>query len=232
MTGGYLKASCGCRALFALLLLAAVAAAQSYKVQTQGTPPPEELAPAIRESLAHETIRVVGPEGLLCEIWLRKTVPARAVGKQELGVAYGQLAEGTLVGVVRFIPIATDYRRQRIKPGVYTLRYALQPVDGNHMGVSPYRDFLLLAPAAADLSPAPVIQAELLNLSRQASGTGHPSVWSLTAAEGNHSTLPALAHKEEEDHWILYFRVVLQPENASPSGLVMALVVVGHAPEA
>jgi hypothetical protein len=54
----------------------------------------------------------------------------------------------------------------------------------------------------------------------------------LTAAEGNPSPLPALAHKEEEDHWVLYFRVLLQPENASAAGVVLALVVVGHAPEA
>lgn len=75
-----------------------------------------------------------------------------------------------------------DFRRGRVKPGVYTLRYAQNPVDGNHQGVAPQRDFLLLAQTQADTSAANVARDELLALSRNALGTTHPTVWSLGAA--------------------------------------------------
>ena len=47
----------------------------------------------------------------------------------------------------------SDYRGQAIPPGSYTLRYAMLPQDGNHMGVAPNPDFLLAIPAAIDSDP-------------------------------------------------------------------------------
>ncbi len=112
-----------------------------------------------------------------------------------------------------------------MKPGVYTLRYMLQPVDGNHQGVSPYRDYLLAVPAALDSAPADLAVADLLKLSRKASGTGHPSVWSLVSADSAPATLPAIAHQDDGDLWIAYFQAPLAPPAK------MGLVVVGHAVE-
>src|SRR3990172_627846 len=152
----------------------------------------------MRETLAAEGVRVVGPEGPLCEIWLQKAVPTRSNAGMELGIAYPQIAEGTLVGAVRFLAETNDFRRLRVKPGVYTMRYALHPTDGNHMGVAAQRDFLLLAPAAADANPAGMTYNEAVALSRKASGTSHPSVWSLETASEEVSE-PKLRHKEEEN---------------------------------
>ncbi len=226
------KALLSCSLICTALLPATAAAAQSYKAETSSSPAPQELAAAVRETLASDAIRVVGPNGPLCEIWLRKLVPGKAEAATQLGIAYPQLEEGTLVGTIRFLAEAKDYRRQAIKPGTYTLRYARHPVDGNHMGVAPYRDFLLLAPAAADASIAPLAMTDLLNLSRKASGTGHPSVWSLIPAEGASGTAPSLTHAEDEDRWVLSFRVQMQAGAAAPATQAMALVVVGSAPEA
>ena len=214
-----------------VLLMAGIASAQSYQVEKVSAPPPEELAPAVRETLAGEALRVVGPQGPLCELWLRKVVPAKASPSQELGITFGQLAEGTLVGAVRFPADVKDYRRQRVKPGVYTLRYALLPVDGNHLGVAPQRDFLLAAPAAADQTPETVSRDAALNLGRKTTGTNHPSVWSLVGVEGQPASLPAVTHQEEGDLWLLEFRAQLQADS-TPSVVTMALVVVGYAPEA
>jgi hypothetical protein len=52
---------------------------------------------------------------------------------------------------VHFLHAAADFRGQQVPVGFYTLRYALIPDDGNHLGVSPNPDFLLLIP----LSPIP-----------------------------------------------------------------------------
>jgi hypothetical protein len=215
-----------------LICLSGTAAAQSYKVEKTTAPVPEEAAAPVRETLAGEALRVTGPNGIVCELWLRKAVPGKRAPAQELGVVYGQLAEGTLVGVIRFPSEVKDYRRQRVKAGVYTLRYAIIPVDGNHQGVAPQRDFVIAAPASADKSPATVTRDATIDLGRKTTGTNHPSVWSLAAVESG-SDNPAVKHVEDGDLWVLHFRAQLAPESGgATTALPMALVVVGAAPEA
>ena len=81
------------------------------------------------------------------------------------------------------------------------MRYALMPADGNHMGAAQYRDFILLVPLAADSDPAAQPSfAEVVTLSRKASGTGHPAVFPLAAPES--VAEPALA-KDYDENWIL-----------------------------
>jgi len=66
-----------------------------------------------------------------------------------------------------------------LNAGVYTLRYALQPVNGDHLGVSPFREFLLASPAAIDRRAEATGYHEAVNLSRQAIGSSHPAVLSI-----------------------------------------------------
>src|SRR5207253_102571 len=142
--------------LFLALCLAAAesAAAQSYKAEALSEPPPSELAAPVRNAVSATGIRVTGPSGALCDIWLGKAVPGKANAPQSLGVVFPQFAQGTLMAVIRFPNSVKDYRKQLIKAGVYTLRYALAPENGNHMGVAPQRDFVLASPAAADQDPS------------------------------------------------------------------------------
>ncbi len=221
-----------CLVLCAVFALAARAGAQGYKVDEIAAGAPTELAPAVRETLGNTALRVTGPEGPLCEIWLRTAVPARATPEQKLGIAYGQFEEGTLFGAVRFLRESRDFRKQLVKPGVFTLRYALNPVNGDHMGVSPIRDFLLLLPAAEDASPATITRDDTIKLSKKSIGLNHPSVWSIASGEGTHAKLPEVVHLEDEDAWVVYFRLQAQPAGGAAAPLVMGLIVVGHAPEA
>jgi len=212
---------------FIAFCFSASASAQSYKVESVTEPAPPELSAAVRDALVVEALRVTGPGGTLCEVWLRKAVPAKPAAAEALGITFGQLDEGTLVGAIRFPAEVKDYRRQRVKPGVYTLRYALLPTDGNHMGVAPQRDFLLASPAAVDQDPATVSRDDTLKLSRKTTGTQHPSVWRVGPAFSDPASLPAVTHQEEEDLWVLGFSLP-----GATGRLVMGLVVIGSAPEA
>ncbi len=207
------------------------APADTYTLEKVTLAPPDEVPPAIRETLDPAALRVNGASGALCEIWLRKSLPAAPSVSHELGVGYGQIAEGTLVGVVRIDTQTFDYRQQKLKPGTYTLRYALHPVDGNHQGIAPLRDFVVLSPVAVDASPAGITREEALVNSRKTTGTKHPSVWSLAAADEKPSAAPAIKHFEDTDLWVVSFRVALSSASGS-SLLDMALVIAGHAPEA
>jgi len=224
-----MKFSSSCsRALFvcaAVVLLGTTAGAQSYKVESSATPPPQELAGPIRDLLSSDAMHVTGPNGPLCEIWLRKSIPAAATPDTSLGVNFGQIAQGALAGAIKFDAAGGDYRGQPIKPGVYTLRFMLQPVDGNHQGVSPYRDYFLTVPAALDSSAEDIATTNLVNLSKKAAGTGHPSVWSLVPGDNAPATIPAVAHQEDGDLWVVYFQGPLAKATK------MGLVVVGKAQE-
>lgn len=208
------------------------AAADPYTAEKFSAAPPAEVSAAIREVLSNDGIRVLGPKGPLCEIWLRKAIPAKENPSNELGIAFGELTEGMLAGVVRFPAEVTDFRLQHVKPGVYTLRYALNPVNGNHQGVAAQRDFLLASPATEDQSAATISMNDLLNLSRKAAGTSHPSVWSLSPVEGPPAALPAMSHQEDGDLWLVEFPINLQGPNNKLVRRAAGLVVVGHAPEA
>lgn len=205
------------------------AAGQNYEVKKGQTPPPSELAAGVKDVLQQQVLTVTGPAGTVCEIWLRKSVPSAATPSQELGITFGQIAEGTLVGAVRFPALVQDYRKQSIRPGVYTLRYALVPVDGNHQGVAPQRDYLLAAPASVDSNPAQVSPEQTIALSRKSLGS-HPSPWSLGPPIDDASGLPKMVHQQEGDLWVLEFSVSVG-SGASSSAVPMALVIIGHAPE-
>jgi hypothetical protein len=142
--------------------------------------------------------RVAGPSGAWCEVWLRQMIPA---GPKPADAAIVlPLAQGTLLGVLRFPANGYDRRGQTVKAGVYTLRYSLYPVDGAHQGVAPQRDFALLTPIANDPDPKAMPTYEKLVEMSKTSGTAHAAVLSLTAAHG--TSFPALT-KEGEADWIL-----------------------------
>ena len=72
-----------------------------------------------------------------------------------------------------------DVRGRVIKAGTYTLRYGIQPANGDYLGVSPFREFLLLSPVSQDTDPAPPKHESLIDLSKQTISGSHPAVWSL-----------------------------------------------------
>jgi hypothetical protein len=158
--------------------------------------------------------RIAGPSGPWCEIWFRKAIPTGA--KPADNAIVFPIAQGTLVGILRFPATGADRRGQTIKPGVYTLRYGIQPVDGAHVGVAPQRDFVLLTPIADDADPNALPAFDpLVQMSRKASGTPHPAVLSIEPPAG--STFPAIT-KEGDHDWVL---------NVKIGNLPVAIIVAG-----
>ena len=94
-----------------------------------------------------------------------------------------------------------DYRDQTIAKGVYTVRYGLQPVNGDHLGVSPFRDYALLLPAAKDTSTDDLAKKPLEERSAESAGTSHPAVLMLLTAPASGPPAPAMAHDEEKNTW-------------------------------
>ena len=213
------------RALIVLLatqlLTAAAAFGQgSYRAEAVGAAPSDVPAP-LAGILDSQGVRAVNDQGAtLCEVWLQKSIPAGASAGGSSDVLYGSLAPGTLLGVVHFPGATTDFRGQAIKPGFYTLRYALVPQDGNHMGVNPTRDAIVLGPVPADQDTAKALSFDaLVKLGRQASGTAHPAL--LVAAPASGESFPSVV-KDDQGRWNL------QLKGHTQSGdLPLAVTIVG-----
>jgi len=122
----------------AALLVVAPAWAADYSVKEAATPAPKELQDAVRKVLKDKSVRVLDAKGaLLYELWFRKELPVKATAAQiQNGLTYQEVPETTLLGAVKIEQPITDYRKQKIKPGVYTLRFGIQPMDGDHQGTT------------------------------------------------------------------------------------------------
>ena len=141
---------------------------------------PAGLAESLQGVLGEVGYRVLDGDRVLGEFWLRKELPLEGQNVGALGIEFGQVTASALVGIAHFPEGWIDYRDTDLDPGLYTLRYWIQPADGDHMGVSEYRDFLLMNRAAEDTDPSAVYERDpLLELSREASGRVHPAVLSI-----------------------------------------------------
>jgi hypothetical protein len=137
---------------------------------------------------------------------------------------------GELLGVIRYKRRGGDFRGQEIPSGVYVMRYALQPEDGNHVGTSNTRDFILLTPAGEDKSPATTPKADLFKLSKKAAGRTHPTMLCIMASKADSKDLPKIEHVEARELTCLTFSN-LGKAGDDASELVVSLVVIGKAAE-
>lgn len=216
--------------LLAACVASAVAADDEYRAEpTDAAPPAEELSPAIAKQLADSGFKVVTAQGrTLCEIWPAKAWTVAADFKPSGGIVY-PFEFGELIGVVRYARKAGDFRGQSIRKGTYTMRYGLQPQDGNHIGTSDTRDFVVLIPASDDSAAQPLEKDPLFKESKKASKTTHPAILSLLPVGEKSDQLPRMVHNEPRELWAVDFAGKASGDKAKQ--VVVELVVVGHVPE-
>ena len=183
------------KAVLALVLFSAAAFGQ-YKAESVGAPPPEVASP-MAQVLQKDGIKISNNGAPYCEIWFR--TGKIGGGATEENATMPGIPIGTFLGVIRFEGKGSDRRGQNIKAGVYTLRYGLIPINGDHQGAAPQRDFLVLVPASddKDVNATPKFE-ELVGMSKKASGTPHPAVLSFWKAEGGGSGI-----SQQGDDWVL-----------------------------
>ncbi len=204
-----------------------------YQVEPFKEAPPADVAEKVREVLVPEALRVLDKKGgPVVDVWLRKSMPT-VEGKQELGVRFSRLQEGTLLGVIRFLKKSNDFKGNDFPAGVFTMRSSLQPIDGDHQGVSETRDFVLLSPVKVDTAADPMSTKEAIKLSVQVSGIKHPTVLWLMKVTEEGAKLPRMVEDETLALWILECEVpAAAKESAKASDAVrLGLVLVGKAAE-
>lgn len=178
-----------------LLIIPFSVSAAGAKLESIGALTDTAASESVRGAMEEKGYRVLMEDGsVICELWLRKTLPASAK-KDISGAIYTDIPDSALLGVISFPKGGEDFRGQAIKAGAYTLRYSLHPIDGNHLGISPVRDFLVMIPVADDKDVDAQYKFEdLMKLSSKASGTTHAAPLSLVTYEGK--AQPTLSENE------------------------------------
>jgi hypothetical protein len=201
--------------LCAAVLVPAGGAAQSLSAKPLAEAPPSAVADAVRPLLAEEGVRVTAGAAAL-DFWWVKTLPVR----DGAGAAtWERVEEGTLVGAVRIGALYRDIRGRTIKPGVYTLRFGIQPANGDHLGVSPFRQFLLISPVGTDKDPKPLGHDPAVELAKATIGSSHPAVWSLNPPVARNAVLSASVN--DEGHEAIVFEVPTSGGTTLRFGLIL-----------
>lgn len=205
------------RTLVCGLLLTSFTLFGQYKVEPAAAMPAGVPA-ALAGALQKEGTKIVGADGkVLAEVWLRATPPPSTTANEDT-VTWTGVAHGALIGLIHFPAKHADRRGQGINPGVYTMRLSFFPVNGDHQGVAPQRDFLLLSKAAEDTDPASTPKfEELVAASKKVSNTPHPAVFSMWKVESDFK--PGFDKMGESDY-VLQVKVANQP---------IAIILIGKA---
>jgi hypothetical protein len=178
--------------------LAAQCADVSVRVSNKTLP--SEISPEIAALLQPQAVQVVQGDKTLLEMWLAKEVTLQAK-PSSAATALDAIKQASVLGAVAVPAARRDYRDDEVGTGAYTMRFALQPQDGNHSGSAEFPYFGVLVPAKLDTKPDGIKDyKELMKASSKETSTDHPMVMSLrpvTSLEGPAVKLstPAPEHK-------------------------------------
>ena len=165
----------------------------------------------------------------IAEVWLRKEVPAKAGVQPKNGLSYREVEETTLLGAIRFLQPATEYRQQKTGPGSTRSDSASSRWTATTWGQLLSASSVCWVPADRDTGPEPMKSPKVLHeRSTRSTGTSHPAVLLLSLPKGRGG--PQTALTKGTGHWVLYSK-----ENALVNGrkavLGVGLALVGHAAE-
>ncbi len=217
------------RYAFALLALLPVtvlhAELPKLELKAETLDAPKAISDEMRKVLARDAFTINAGGEKLLTIWFREAIPSSASEEQiQNGLTYREITEGTLIGVVQFAQPFTDFRKQEIPAGVYTLRLAVQPDIGDHKDTAPHQDFALVVPAKLDRSPDSIEVKDLVGLSRKAPGGDHPGVMLFFPYYGKEAAAKLVP--KEKNVMCLQLRRDLATQNKKAT-LGFALVVSG-----
>ena len=204
------------RALAALCTLAFAFGAYAegdFTLKVEDKEVPKEIDDEVKAELAPKVHQISGEGEPFFEFWFAKSVKLESI-QETTKDSLDKMDQITLLGVlvVHDNEERYDFREDPIDPGIYVMRMALQPKDGNHMGTSPFDTFALLIPVDRDAEARVVDYAEdAVDIASEHTIAEHPPILSLQPREEADGEFPRLTY-EEEHEW--HFLTILLPATA------------------
>lgn len=172
--------------------------AEELSLKTESKPAPDAVAAPIQAELGDTVLQLGTASGPLYEYWFRKEIPLKEkpVSNEE---ALDAIEEMTLLGVLVAHKEERDYRDDELWEDTYTMRLAIQPQDGNHLGTSVFPYFAVLLPVAEDESLEGFADTEeMIKVSSDNTAVGHPMIVSLRPVKNTDGDFPALKEPAEK----------------------------------
>ncbi len=209
---------------FLLLCVTTLSADPTLNANTAKLDVPELVTAAVRKELDPNAIAITDKDGTnAITIWFRNTIPMKATAEQvRNGLTYREIPDGTLIGVIQFDKPFVDFRKQDIKAGVYTMRFAVQPDTGDHTGTAPHAEFVLLVPADKDQDADTIEVKSLIKHSTKVIGGDHPAVM-LLFPQNTKVTKPMIVSKSDGVQVVSVLRKVTVDGEDSTLGFAIAV---------
>jgi len=154
--------------------------------------PPKELDASIRAALQPKAVQLLDGDKLVYEFWFDSEVPLKSK-PASTAKALDALKETTLLGAISVPNTKRDYRDDELAAGVYTMRFAFQPEDGNHLGTAEYPYFAVLVSSKLDTKPGGITDYKtLVKTSAKTASGDHPVILSLRPATSEEGPFPRL----------------------------------------
>lgn len=201
----------------AVLVPAAAAQPKTSVLQEKA---PSQLAAAVAALLQPAGAKaIVG--GATLDLWWVQSIALNGDGP-----GWSTVENGTLVGALRVGGVFKEIRGKVVQPGVYTLRYGQQPQNGDHLGISTFRDYLVLSPASADTDPKVLGFDGVVALSKQVIGTSHPAALSMDPPEDAPGAVLS-TYKNELGHDGIVFEVARNQGGKAAGTVKFGLIISG-----
>ncbi len=212
------------RLLATLVLCTCAASAADLTLKVTDKAPPSEINESIRSLLQPKAVQLVEGDKPVIELWLARELNLQSKPSSP-ATALDALKQTTLLGAVSFASSRKDYREDEIAKGVYTVRFAQQQQDGNHLGTAEFTSFAVLVPAKLDGGPDAIKDyKQLVNTSSKETSTDHPMVISLRPVNSAEGEFPKLATPAPEHKSV---RVKIPGKGADTGPVVFDIIYEG-----
>ncbi|MHB8520508.1 MAG: hypothetical protein ACYDH9_07105 [Limisphaerales bacterium] len=215
-------------ALLLLVGFTARASGADFTVKVVDKEPPKELSAPIREKLQSKAVQLLDGDKPVYEFWFDAEIPLKSK-PDSAGKALEAIKETTLLGAVAVPGTQRDFKDNEIAAGVYTMRFGLQPQDGDHLGTADFPSFAVLIKAAldTDLDGLSTFK-KMTKASGKDTATSHPIVLSLRPADSDQGDFPKLNEPAPDQKGVLLKVPVQVAGGDAKTSIVFDLVCRGH----
>ena len=214
---------------FAFLVISSAGmSAAEFSVKVGAKSFPKELAGPITALLNPAAVQLTEGDKAVYDFWFVKEAALKSMpASPDSGLK--TIREAALLGAVVVHRAQHDYKNNEIAPGAYTMRFALQPQDGDHLGTALFPYFAVLIPAKLDPAPDGIsAYRPMVKASGKETATGHPMVLSLRPMSKSMEGLPKLNEPQAEHRSVQLKISGKAPDVEEVSPLFFELVHEGH----
>ena len=174
-----------------------------FTLEVGEKPLPADISAEVKAQLAPKSYTLSEDGAAFMDIWLVSEI-ALSAKPADAKEALAKMPQIQLLGVVNvLVPERHDFRDDPIDKGLYVMRLALQPQDGNHMGTAPFDTFAMLIPNARDgeLKGVPD-HDKMVDIAKEKTVTEHPPILSLQPMKAAEGEFPRIDEGGEEWHFL------------------------------